>query len=76
MSTTGNPRYARDRIEPLLGKKVVIGTADYHYVSGKAVEIVDGQQLKVTVNGRPVLIDVENVATISEVPDVQAEYIK
>jgi hypothetical protein len=71
-----NPRHHRDRIETFLGKKVVIGTSDFHYVSGRAVEFVDGQRLRMTVNGKDVLVSVDDVATISEVPEVQAEYIK
>ncbi len=71
-----NPRHHRDRIQSFLGKKVVVGTSDYHYVSGRAVEFVDGTRLRMTVNGRDVLIEVVNVATISEVPEVQAEYVK
>jgi uncharacterized protein YlzI (FlbEa/FlbD family) len=45
-------------------------------VSGKACEFVDGTKLRMTVNGKDVLVNVDDVATISEVPDVQAEYIK
>ena len=71
-----NPRHARDRLEPFLGKKVIVGTSDFHYVSGWAVEFVDGQQLKMTVNGRELFVGVDDVVTISEVPDVQAEYVK
>jgi hypothetical protein len=71
-----NPRHARDKLEGFLGKKVVIGTSDYHYVSGRAVEFLDGTMLRLTVNGRDVLVAVDDVATISEVPDVQAEYVK
>ena len=71
-----NPRHHRDRIEEFLGKKVVIGTSDFHYVSGRAVEFVDGTKLRITVNGKDVLVEVDHVATISEVPEVQAEYIK
>ena len=71
-----NPRHHRHRIEGFLGKKVVVGTSDYHYVSGRAVDFVDGTRLRMTVNGKEISIDVDNVATISEVPEVQAEYIK
>ncbi len=71
-----NPRHYRDRIEEFLGKKVVIGTSDFHYVSGRAVEFVDEVKLRLTVNGKDVLVSLEDVATISEVPDVQAEYVK
>lgn len=71
-----NPRHARDRIEPFLGKKVVVGTTDLHYVSGQAVEVVDGRKLRMTVNGRDVLVIIDEVVAISEVPAVQAEYIK
>jgi len=71
-----NPRHHRDRIESFLGKKVIVGTSDYHYVSGRAIEFVDGTRLRLTVNGREVLVEVDDVATISEVPEVQAEYIK
>lgn len=71
-----NPRHHRDRIAEFLGKKVVVGTSDFHYVSGRAVEFVDGCKLRITVNGRDVLVEVDHVATISEVPDVQAEYVK
>ena len=71
-----NPRHARERLESFLGKKVVIGTSDFHYVSGRAVEFIEDQRLRITVNGKDVLVDVEDVATISEVPEVQAEYVK
>ena len=71
-----NPRHHRDRISRFLGKKVIVGTSDYHYVSGRAVEFVDGSRLRMTVNGDDVLVNVDDVATISAVPEVQAEYIK
>lgn len=76
MTTDRNPRHHRERLAPFLGKKVVIGTNDYHYVSGRAVEFVDGRMLRMTVNGKDVLVPVADVATISEVPEVQAEYVK
>jgi hypothetical protein len=72
----GNPRHARTTIEPFLGKKVIIGTSDFHYVSGRVHEFVDGTKLRLTVNGKNVLVKVDDVATIAEVPDVQAEYVK
>jgi hypothetical protein len=72
----GNPRHHRERIEAFLGKKVVIGTSDFHYVSGRAVQVVEDAKLLVTVNGKEVVIRLEDVATIAEVPEVQAEYVK
>jgi hypothetical protein len=71
-----NPSHSREQIAPFLGRKVVIGTADYHYVSGRVVEFVGELKLRITVNGKPLVLDVVDVATISEVPDVQAEYVK
>jgi len=71
-----NPRHHRARIEGFLGKKVIVGTRDFHYVSGHAVDFVDGTRLRMTVNGEEITIDVENVVTIAEVPAVQAEYVK
>lgn len=74
--TSQNPRYAREFLEPFLGKKVVIGTSDFHYVSGRAVAFIDGTKLTVLINEKEIMIPVANVETISEVPEIQADYIK
>jgi len=70
-----NPRVLRDKIKPLLGKKVMIGTADWHYVCG-ILDKVEGDQVTVMVLGKPVLIGSANVATIKEAPPHQVEYVK
>jgi hypothetical protein len=70
-----NPRTLREKIKPLMGKKVMIGTADWHYVCG-ILEKVEGDQVTVLVVGKPVRISAANVATIKEAPPLQAEYVK
>jgi hypothetical protein len=70
-----NPRNLREKVKPLMGKKVMIGTADWHYVCG-ILEKIEGDQVTVTVLGKPVRISASNVATIKEAPSLQIEYIK
>ena len=70
-----NPRNLREKIKPLMGKKVMIGTADWHYVCG-ILEKIEGDQVTVMVLGKPVLISAANVATIKEAPSLQVEYVK
>jgi hypothetical protein len=70
-----NPRVLRDHLVPFVGKKVTIGTTDYHYVSG-VIESIIGNDVKVMVNGKPVVIHANAVATILEAHAMQAEYIK
>jgi len=73
--TDMNPRVLRDHLGPWVGKKVMIGTSDFHYVSG-VVQSVEGAQVKVTVGGKLVIIPTANVATINEASPYQAEYVK
>ena len=70
-----NPRVLRDKIKPLMGKKVMIGTADWHYVCG-VLDRVEGDHVVVMVQGKPVVIGAANVATIKEAPSMQVEYVK
>lgn len=70
-----NPRNLREKLGPFVGKKVVIGTKDLHYVSGKLEEIARNQ-LRVSVAGQIVTIPAENVENIKEAHALQAEYIK
>lgn len=70
-----NPRTLRDKLGPFVGKKVVIGTTDWHYISCR-VTLLEGDTVHVTVAGKGVTIPAKNVATIHEVAEHQAEYIK
>jgi len=72
-----NPRVQRDAFKAFLGKKVMIGTHSYHYVSGHAVELDEAKnQLHVRVGSQLVLVPLDQVATIQEAPATQAEYVK
>ncbi len=72
-----NPRVQRDELKGFVGKKVMIGTRSYHYVSGRASRIlVDADQLEVHVGKDVVLVPLDEVATIQEILESQAEYVK
>ena len=72
-----NPRVQRDEFKSFVGKKVMIGTKGYHYVSGRVTRMIDEQdELEIQVGGKVVLIHLGDVATIQEAPEAQAEYIK
>ena len=72
-----NPRVQRDEFKAFLGKKVMIGTRSYHYVSGHVVELDEANnQLHVRVGAKLVLVPLDEVATIQEAPSSQAEYVK
>jgi hypothetical protein len=70
-----NPRLLRDKLGPFVGKKVIVGTTDFHYISGWALAL-EGTRLRMSVAGKPVLVPTHMVATIKEVPALQAEYVK
>ena len=36
-----NPRVQRDELKSFVGKKVMIGTRSYHYVSGRATRLIE-----------------------------------
>ncbi|HJZ84566.1 MAG TPA: hypothetical protein VKN99_05310 [Polyangia bacterium] len=75
--TNLNPRIQRDEFRAFVGKKVMIGTMSYHYVSGRVEELDQpGNLLKVRVGGQLVLVPLDQVATIQEAPESQAEYVK
>lgn len=72
-----NPRVQRDEFKSFVGKKVMIGTKGYHYVSGRVTRMIEEQdELEIHVAGKVVLIHLGDVATIQEAPEAQAEYIK
>jgi hypothetical protein len=72
-----NPRVQRDDYRPFVGKKVMIGTRSYHYLCGRAEAIdVEHDRLQVRVAGREIFVPLDEVATIQEAPEAQAEYIK
>ena len=72
-----NPRVQRDELKGFVGKKVMIGTKEFHYVSGRVVRLIEeDDQLEVHVAGKPVLVPLGEIATIQEAPEAQAEYIK
>jgi hypothetical protein len=70
-----NPRVLRDHLLPFVGKKVTIGTSDFHYISG-IFESIAGNDVLMKVNGKPVTVHANAVATIREAPALQAEYVK
>ena len=71
-----NPRVQRDDLKAFMGKKVMIGTHTYHYISGYLEALNEQNQLEIKVNGKTVRIQASDLATIQEVPACQAEYIK
>jgi hypothetical protein len=70
-----NPRVLRTQLVPYVGKKVMIGTTDLHYVSG-VIESIEGSSINMKVAGRPVVVPAKIVATIREAPAHEAEYVK
>lgn len=70
-----NPRVLRDQFGKWVGKKVVIGTRDLHYVCG-VVQAMERTELKVTVNGQLVVVPTDAVETIREAPAQMVEYVK
>lgn len=72
---TLNPRVLRGSLAPWVGKKVTIGTAGNHYLSG-TVYAVDGRTLKVSVRGRIIAVAAQAVTSIQEAPALQAEFVK
>jgi len=72
-----NPRVQRDEFKSFVGKKVMIGTRSYHYVSGRVVRLIeDKDELEVHVHDDVVLVPLGEVANIQEAPESQAEYVK
>jgi hypothetical protein len=72
-----NPRVQRDEFKSFVGKKVMIGTRSYHYVSGRATRLIEeSDQLEIHVGGQVVFVPLHEVATIQEAPEAQAEYVK
>jgi hypothetical protein len=72
-----NPRVQRDELKSFVGKKVMIGTRSYHYISGQLQALEEAEsRLVVSVAGKPVKVPLDQVATIQEAPAAQAEYVK
>jgi hypothetical protein len=72
-----NPRVQRDELKGFVGKKVMIGTRSYHYLSGRAMRLIEeSDQLEVHIGEEVVLVPLGEVATIQEAPASQAEYVK
>jgi hypothetical protein len=63
------------RLEPYVGRKVLLGLTTYHYLCG-VVESVDGVEARVRVAGRLVMVPVAQIATIAEADPHLAEYFK
>ncbi len=70
-----NPRNLRDKLAPFVGKKVMIGTSDWHYISG-IFEQIEGTELRIMIAGKPITLEASKVATIKEAPALQSEYVK
>lgn len=71
-----NPRVKRDELRALFGKKVTVGTHSYHYISGVLESLNEENELVFTVAGKPLRLPLSDLATISEAPPAQAEYVK
>ena len=71
-----NPRNFRDKLAPHLGKRLMIGTTDWHYISGTLESIDEAGQLHLSVAGAKVTVPCDKVATFQEAPPQQAEYFK
>jgi hypothetical protein len=70
-----NPRVLRDQLHTFVGKKVMMGLTNLHYISCRVVGL-EPTQLNVTVNGKAMQVPVDLVDNIAEAPDAQAEYVK
>ena len=71
-----NPRVRRDELQALFGKKVTVGTYTYHYISGVLESLNDDNELLFRVAGKSLRLPLSDLATISEAPAAQAEYVK
>jgi hypothetical protein len=70
-----NPRNQREQLKPFMGKKVQVGLASFHYLCG-VLEAFEGEQVRFSVKGSPVLVPRDQIAKIFEAPSGQTEFFK
>lgn len=73
-----NLRTHKEVLLPFVGKKVMLGTTDFHYVVGRFVELLADEKLRLLVGAhdQEVLIPRLGVSNIQEVDKAVAEYVK
>ena len=71
-----NPRKFRDKLSPHIGKRLTIGTSDWHYLSGTLESVDNAGQLHLSIAGEKVVLPCQKVVTFQEAPPQQAEYMK
>lgn len=71
-----NPRVRRGEYGPWVGKKVVIGTKDMHYISGRVLDLDEDATLKIGVGDEEILLPSDHVESIQVAHQSQAEYVK
>lgn len=75
MLSEHNPRNLREKYQTWLGKKVVVGLSDFHYLCG-TWEAVEGYDAIFNIGGRRLAKRLDTIATVEEAPAALAEYFK
>jgi hypothetical protein len=70
-----NPRNLREKYQGWIGKKVIVGLTTFHYVCGTWTGI-EGYHALFTVGGRPMKVKLNEIDTIAEASEAQAEFFK
>jgi hypothetical protein len=73
--STANPNQVREKFGHLLGKKVTVGTTTLHYLCGRW-KAIDGHDAIFSVGERELRIPLTQLETMTEAPELQAEYSK
>lgn len=75
VQSTLNPRNLREKFQPWVGKKVVVGLRSFHYLCGQWMGF-DGYHALFTIGGREQRVMLDDIDTVQESDAAQAEYFK
>jgi hypothetical protein len=70
-----NPRHLREKFKDWVGKRVTVGTTNYHYLSG-TWKSLDAATAVFEIGGKEMKVSTEEIATIVEAPPWQADFFK
>jgi hypothetical protein len=70
-----NPRHLREKYSEWVGKKVTVGLTTFHYLCGHW-KAIDGQDALFTVGSKELRVKLQEIASVAESPEAQAEFIK
>jgi hypothetical protein len=70
-----NPRNLREKYKGWIGKKVIVGLTSFHYVCGRWKDIEDYDAL-FAVGDRELRVKMNEIETIADAPEAQAEFFK